>query len=378
MPLPTEEQTILREMAHNWAQRDCPVRSFRELRDSGNPAGFDADTFNTIAQMGWTGAIIPENYGGSDVGYASMGAVLEELGRTLVAAPLIGSAVGAASALLLGGSEEQKAIWLPKIANGETVAALAIDETTRFTPQTISLKAKPANGGYVLGGTKTLVHEGGVADLFVVATRTSGSTADDAGITLFLVPGDAAGLTRDQRKLIDSRGYADVTFTDVKVTSNAVLGKVGHGRAVMSTMLDRATAATAAEAFGLAVQAFETTLDYLKTRTQFGQVIGTFQALQHRMAKMFTDIQLARPCLEAALNGLDQNDPETSAAVSLAKAKVNHLVHSISREMIQLHGGIGMTDAYDAGFYLKRARVLESAYGTTAYHEQRYARLLGV
>ena len=378
MPLPTEEQTILREMAHNWAQRDCPGRSFRELRDGGNPAGFDADTFNTIAQMGWTGAIIPENYGGSDVGYASMGAVLEELGRTLVAAPLIGSAVGATSALLLGGSEEQKSTWLPKIANGETVAALAIDESARFAPQTISLGADPADGGYVLSSTKTLVHEGAVAGLFVVAARTSGNVSDDEGITLFLVSGDAAGLQREQRKLIDSRGYADVSFNNVKVTSDAVLGEVDGGRPVMDAVLDRAAAAAAAEAFGLAIQAFDTTLDYLKTRTQFGQVIGTFQALQHRMAKMFTDIQLARPCLEAALYALDQNDPETSAAVSLAKAKVNHLVHSVSREMIQLHGGIGMTDAHDAGFYLKRARVLESAYGTTGYHEERYARLLGV
>ena len=378
MPLPTEEQTILREMAHNWAQRDCPVKSFRDLRDSGNADGFDADTFNTIAQMGWTGAIIPESYGGSDVGFASMGAVLEELGRTLVAAPLIGSAIGAASALLLGGTKEQKSTWLPRIASGETVAALAIDETTRFAPQNIHCGAIAQGGDYVLNGRKTLVHEGGVADLLIVAARTSGNASDDSGITVFVVSGNATGLGRSQRKLIDSRGYADITFDNVTVGAGAVLGSVDAGRAIMDAVLDRAAAAAAAEAFGLALQAFDTTLDYLKTRTQFGQVIGTFQALQHRMAKMFTDIQLARPCLETALNALDQNDPHTPAAVSLAKAKVNQLVHSISREMIQLHGGIGMTDAHDAGFYLKRARVLESAYGTTGYHEDRYARVSGI
>lgn len=365
-------------MAHNWAQRDNPVRAFRDMRDGGHPNGFNAETFTTIAQMGWTGAIIPETYGGSDVGFASMGAVIEELGRTLVAAPLIGSAVGAASALILGGSDDQKGEWLPKIAGGEVIAALAIDESPRFAPSSITFRANAANGGFTLSGKKTLVHEGGAAHLLIVAARTSGDAGDDAGITLFAVPSSTSGITRHTRTLIDSRGYADITFDEVAVPASAVLGSVDDGRGLLNDVLDRTAAAVAAECFGLALQAFDTTLDYLKTRVQFGQVIGTFQALQHRAAKLFTDIQMARPCLEQALFALDQGTDDAPLMVSLAKATMNDLVHTVSRETIQMHGGIGMTDAHDAGFYLKRARVLEAAFGTSGYHRERYARLLGV
>lgn len=375
MPLSTEEQAMLREMAHNWAQKDTPVSAFRAVRDAGHELGFDPETLATIAAMGWTGTVIPELYGGSDVGYASMAVVLEELGRTLVAAPLIGSAVGAASALTLGGSDAQKSSWLPKIADGSAVGALAIDETTRYSPESIALSASRQGAGYTLSGTKTLVHEGMAADLFIVATRTSGLPLDARGVTLLLVPAHTAGVHRTRRQVLDARGYADVTFDDAPINADAIIGTAEQGREVLDKVLDGATAATAAEALGLARQAFDTTLDYLKIRIQFGQVIGTFQALQHRAAKMFTDIQLARPCLDEAMHALDANAPEAAALVSLAKATINDLVHTISREMIQLHGGIGMTDAHDAGFYIKRARALEAAFGSSAYHRERFGRL---
>ncbi|MFT5392216.1 MAG: alkylation response protein AidB-like acyl-CoA dehydrogenase [Gammaproteobacteria bacterium] len=378
MPLPNEEQNMLREMAHNWAQKDSPVRAFRDLRDSDNTQGFDAATLATMAEMGWTGTVIPEEYGGSDFGYWSAGIIVEELGRTLVAAPLIGSAVGAASALKLGGTQAQKSSWLPRIADGSAVAALAIDETAHFAPERIAFGAQRKGDGYTLSGTKRLVHEGLAADVFIVAARTSGSPADVEGVTLFVVPGDTPGIRRERRKMIDHRGYADVSFDDVALGGDAVLGTVGSGRQVLHPVLDIAAATTAAEALGLATQAFETTLDYLKVRVQFGQVIGTFQALQHRAAKMYTDIQVARPTVEEALNALDAGAEDACAAVSLAKATANDLVHQLTREMIQLHGGIGMTDAHDAGFYIKRARVLEAAFGTSAYHRERYGRLLGI
>jgi alkylation response protein AidB-like acyl-CoA dehydrogenase len=331
-----------------------------------------------MAEMGWTGTVIPEEYGGSDFGYWSAGIIVEELGRTLVAAPLIGSAVGAASALKLGGTQAQKSSWLPRIADGSAVAALAIDETAHFAPERIALGAQRNGDGYTLSGTKRLVHEGLAADVFIVAARTSGSSADVEGVTLFVVPGDTPGIRRERRKMIDHRGYADVSFDDVALGGDAVLGTVGSGRQVLHPVLDIAAATVAAEALGLATQAFETTLDYLKVRVQFGQVIGTFQALQHRAAKMYTDIQVARPTVEEALNALDAGAEDACAAVSLAKATANDLVHQLSREMIQLHGGIGMTDAHDAGFYIKRARVLEAAFGTSAYHRERYGRLLGI
>ena len=375
MPLPTDEQVMLRDMARSWARKNAPVSALRAMRDRGDERGFDPRTLASIAEMGWTGTVIPEAYGGSDVGYRSMGVVLEELGRTLIAAPLIGSAVGAASAIKEGGGAAQQGRWLPGIADGSVVAALAVDETDRYAPGRIALAARANGAGYVLDGTKIVVHEGLAADVLVVAARTAGEPTDAEGVTLFLVPTDGPGITRRRRHLLDARGYADVTFEDAPVAPDAVIGEPGRSRALLDRVLDRATAAAAAEALGLAQQAFEITIDYLKVRVQFGQVIGTFQALQHRAARMYTDIQLARPCLDAALHALDTGAPNAAAQVSLAKATVNDLANTVTREMIQLHGGIGMTDAHDAGFFLKRARALEAAFGTSAYHRERYARL---
>ena len=378
MSLLTEEQVMLRDSARGWVKANAPVGAFRKMRDSENPKGFDDATFKSIAEMGWTGVVIPEAYGGSEFGYRSIGVVLEELGRNVVAAPLIGSAVGAASALILAGTEPQKKAWLPKIAEGKAIAALAIDEAPRYAPEQIALAATRKGKGYSLSGSKTFVMEGMAADVFVVAARTGGKAGDAKGVTLFLVPAEAKGLGRKRRSLIDSRGYADLTFEDVEVGADAVLGKAGAGRELLDKVLDRATAAVAAEQIGLAQQAFDTTVDYMKTRVQFGQLIGSFQALQHRAAYLFTAMQLARPTVDEALQAIDEDRAEVPELVSLAKATANDFVNYATREMIQLHGGIGMTDAHDAGFYLKRARVLEAAFGSSAYHRERYARIIGV
>lgn len=378
MTMLTEEQIILRDSARAWAQDHAPVSAFRKMRDSGGEFGFDGKTFTAIADMGWTGVIIPEAYGGSEFGYRSIGLVIEELGRTLTAAPLIGSAVGAASAIMLGGTDAQKQTWLPGIAEGKMIAALAVDEGSRHDPENIATVATKTKDGYAISGTKTFVMEGMAANLLVVAARTSGKPGEGHGITMFLVPAEAKGLDRQRRQFIDSRGYADVAFTNVKVGSDAVLGAVDTGKDLLDKVLDRARAATAAEAYGVTLQAFETTVEYMKTRVQFGQTIGSFQALQHRAAKLFTDIQMVRGVVDAALEAIDDDSSNTAEMVSLAKTMVNDLVNLVSREMIQLHGGIGMTDAHDAGFYLKRARTLEASFGTSAYHRERYARLKGI
>jgi alkylation response protein AidB-like acyl-CoA dehydrogenase len=192
------------------------------------------------------------------------------------------------------------------------------------------------------------------------------------------VPADAKGLSRKRRVLIDHRGYADLTFKDVEVGADTVIGKADDGKGLLDKVLDRATAAIAAEQIGLAQQAFDTTVEYMKTRVQFGQLIGSFQALQHRAAYLFTAMQLARPTIDEALTAIDEDRDEVPELVSLAKATANDIVNYATREMIQLHGGIGMTDAHDAGFYLKRARVLEAAFGSSAYHRERYAKIVGV
>jgi alkylation response protein AidB-like acyl-CoA dehydrogenase len=377
MAVLNEEQSMLRDAAKSWTQEKSPVTAFRKMRDSGVEIGYDAKAWNEMAEMGWAGVIIPEEYGGSAFGYLSIGLILEEMGRTLTASPLIASGVGAASALVLGGSDAQKSEWLPKIADGSVVGALAVDEGAHHAPEKVALAATKSGAGYSLSGTKSFVIEGLAASLLVVSARTSGQPGDKDGITLFLVPADAKGVSRKRLALADSRGAANITFDKVEVGADAVLGAVDKGWDVLEKTLDRVRAALAAEMLGAANQAFETTLDYLKVRVQFGQVIGSFQALQHRAAKMFTDLELARSAVEAALQAIDADSPDVPELVSLSKAKMGDVFHLVSNEMVQMHGGIGMTDAHDAGFYLKRARAAEAAFGSQSYHRDRYARING-
>ena len=377
MAVLNEEQSMLRDAAKSWVQDKSPVTAFRKMRDSGAELGYDTAAWNEMAEMGWAGVVVPEDFGGSQFGYLSIGLILEELGRTLTASPLTASAVGAASALALGGSDAQKNEWLPKIAAGEVVGALAVDEGAHHAPEKVALKAEKSGSGYKLTGAKTYVIEGYGAGLLVVSARTSGAPGDKDGVSLFLVPGDAQGLVKTRLALADSRGAANIKFDGVEVGAEALLGEEGKGWDVLEKTLDRARAAISAEMLGAAVQAFETTLDYLKVRVQFGQVIGSFQALQHRAAKMFTDLELARSAVEAALQAIDAGTPDVPELVSLAKAKMGDTFHLVSNEMVQMHGGIGMTDAHDAGFYLKRARAAEAAFGNQAFHRDRYAKIQG-
>ena len=377
MAILNEEQVMLRDAAKDWTQEKSPVSALRKLREAKSEIGFDRALWQDMAQMGWAGVIIPESHGGADFGYRSLGLVLEETGRTLTASPLVSTALTAASALILGGNSAQQAAWLPKIAAGEIVASLAVDETAHHAPNKIALTATKSGDGFVLDGKKTFVLEGLAADLLIVAARTSGAHADEAGITLFLVETSAKGISRQGLHMIDHRGVANISFDKVTVSSDAVLGTVDGGFGVLEATLDRARIGLAAEMMGTATQAFEITLDYLKTRTQFGQGIGTFQALQHRAAKLYTDLELARSCVQAALDALDDKPNDVRGLASLAKAKAGDVLHLATNEMVQMHGGIGMTDAHDAGLYMKRARVAEASFGGSSYHRDRYAKLGG-
>ena len=377
MAVLTEEQTMLRDAARAWAQEKAPVGALRKARDSGSLLGYAPEAFAEMAGMGWAGVVIPENHGGSEFGYLSLGLVLEELGRTLAASPLAVSSMAAASALVRAGTEAQKAAWLPAIASGEAVATLAVDEGPRHDPVRTAMAAKAVGGGYSLSGTKTFVAEGMAASLYIVAARTAGAPGDATGITLFLVPADSAGLSKQARHTADSRDHAALTFDGVTVGVDAVLGEVGGGYALLERTLDIARIAISAEMLGMSAQAFDTTLDYLKTRVQFGQTIGSFQALQHRAARMFSELELARSCVEAALTAIDQEADDLPQQAALAKAVAGDTLNLISREMVQMHGGIGMTDIHDAGLYLKRARTVEALFGSTAWHRDRWGGMQG-
>ncbi len=373
----TEEQSLLKDQASAWVREQSPVIKFREMRDSSVEQAFAPAIWPTIVEMGWTGILVPEQYGGSDLGYLTFGIVLEEMGRQLVASPLFASALVGASGLLLGGSDAQKRKYLPAIVDGSEIVTLAVDEGPRHIPARTALQAKKTAGGYSLSGAKAFVPEGIAATTFIVAARTRGAPGETTGITLFLVPASAKGLSRRRFNTFDSRGYANLEFTNVEVGADAVLGTVDTGFGVLDGILDRARAGLASEMLGTAAQAFDMTLSYLKTRVQFGKVIGSFQALGHRAAMLYTSMELARSCAEGALQALDAKADNAAELCSLSKSKVGDFLHEMSNQLIQVHGGIGMTDEFDAGFYLKRARALETLYGNQAFHRDRYARLLG-
>ncbi len=369
----TSEQTLMRDQAKAWAKERAPVQKFREMRDSGIEQRFDAQTWSEIIEMGWTGILVPEEYGGSDLDYLTFGIVLEELGRHLTASPLFASALVGATALNIAGSDAQKQAYLPKIVDGSEILSLAVDESNRHAPTGVSLSAKSTASGYKLNGSKGFVLEGMAATTFVVSTRTSGEPGETTGISLFLVPADAAGLEREFLSTADCRGYANLTFNNVEVPAEAVLGSVDYGWDALDAILDRARAGLGAEMLGCAAQAFDMTLEYLKTREQFGQLIGSFQALGHRAAALFTGLELARSCAEAALQAIDEDVDNIPQMCSLSKSRLSDYLHEMSTQLIQIHGGIGMTDEYDAGFYLKRARALEGRYGNAGFHRDRYA-----
>jgi alkylation response protein AidB-like acyl-CoA dehydrogenase len=369
----TDEQQMLRDSAFAFAAEKLPVSQLRALRASGE--AFDRRAWKEMADLGFAGVLIPEEYGGSGFGHVGLGQVLEAQGRTIAATPLLSTALIGASAFLLAGNDWQKRDWLPKIASGDAVVALAIDEGPHHDPAQIALPAKKAGAGYVLSGEKRYVVDGAVADLLIVVARTSGQPGDAKGLALFLVPGSAKGVIRTALKTLDSHSAANIRFDNVAVEPSARLGEDPFP--LLDPILDRARIGLAAEMLGASDAAFEMTSEYLKVRKQFGQLIGSFQALQHRAAIMFTELELTRSCIAAALEALDRNANNIAELASLAKARAGETLHLVSNETVQMHGGIGMTDAHDSGLYMKRARVLEALYGSEAFHRDRYARLGG-
>ena len=377
MAVLTEEQALIKDQASAWVMDKAPVSSFRALRDSKSGQAFLPETWKAIVDMGWSGILVPEQYGGSDLGYLTCGLILEQLGRQLTASPLFSSSLVGASALLLVGTAAQQEALLPGIGDGSALLTLALDETSRHQPEQTAFKAEQSGNSFTLNGTKTFVSEGMSATHYVVAARSSGQPGDTQGISLFLVPAHTDGIARAALPTIDSRDYARLSFTDVRIDTTALLGSVDDGMPVLAAILDRARIGIAAEILGTASQAFEMTLDYLKTREQFGKVIGSFQALGHRAAALYSSMEQSRSCVEAALQALDARADNVPELASLAKCQVGKFLFAMSNELIQIHGGIGMTDEFDAGLYLKRARVLEASFGNRAYHRNRYATLMG-
>jgi alkylation response protein AidB-like acyl-CoA dehydrogenase len=366
-----EEQIMLRDTARDFLAARAPVSHLRELRDRGEPDGFSRDVWAEMAELGWSAILVPEAHGGLGYGYTGLGLVLEETGRTLTPSPLLGTALTAVAALNMAGSPAQCAAILPGIAAGERILALACDEASRHRPGQIATTAVASTGGYRLNGHKTAVIDGHAADTFIVSAWTGN------GLSLFLVPAAATGVVAERYPLLDTHAAANVRFDRVELGDAALLGPLDRGQGLLDRILDVARIGAAAELLGLAQEAFARTVAYLKERKQFGVPIGSFQALQHRAAKLHAEIELCKSVVLKALQALDAGDADLPELASLAKAKLSTTAHLAATEAIQMHGGIGMTDAFDIGFFLKRCRILETLYGDRYFHLDRYARLRG-
>lgn len=365
----TDETRMVRESALDFFHENSPVTELRRLRDANDPDGFSRDLWRRMAELGWTGFLVPEDDGGSDFGMMGLAQVMEAAGRTLAATPLMSTALLGASLLALAGSEAQKADYLQPLLAGEHITALALEEGTRHAPDAIALTAENDGAGYRLNGRKTFVLDGHVADTLIVAARTA------HGVTLFLVPGDAA--ERMRLSMVDSRNAALVQLRDVRLGPDAVLGPVDGGAGLLTLVLERARAGLAAEMLGGAQEAFDRTLQYLKDRKQFGVAIGSFQALKHRAATMFCEVEMTRSATTAAASALDIQANDAAVLVALAKYKANETFYLCGNEGIQMHGGIGMTDEHEIGFFMKRSRVAQATFGDSRFCRDRYAALMG-
>ena len=370
-----DQQEMLRDSARAFLSEKSPVSELRRLRDTHDADGFSRDLWKAFAEMGFTGVLIDEAHGGLGLGHVEAGVIMGEIGRTLTASPFLASSVLTARALELGGSDAQKAAWLPKIAAGEALGALAVDERSRHSPRHIALSAERSGNGFRLDGAKGFVVDGHVADLLVVAARTSGMAGETDGLTLFLVDPRTGGLDVERTIMLDSHNAARLTFGGVQVNGDAVLGEVDQGWALLEPVLDTGRVMVSAELTGVAGEAFDRTVAYLKARRQFGKAIGEFQALQHRASILYAEIELARAAVLKALQSLD--DGSAPLLASVAKAKAGEACALAVQEGIQMHGGIGMTDEFEMGFFMKRQRAAEELFGDADFHADRVATLCG-
>jgi alkylation response protein AidB-like acyl-CoA dehydrogenase len=355
-----ESQRMLHDSARSFIGERAPVAHLRRLRDSRDPDGFDRDLWREFARMGFAGVLVPEAHGGLGLGMVEAGIILESIGRTLMPSPFLATSV-------LGVRAD-----LAAIASGERLVALAVDEAARHRPAGFACTATPAGDGYRLEGAKVFVVDGHVADRLIVAAATP-----DARTVLLVVDRAQAGVSVERTAMVDAHNAARVTLSGVAVGAAQVLAGPQRGQAVLDEVLDAGRAAVAAELLGAGDEAFGRTLAYLKERRQFGRAIGEFQALQHRAAILHADLEMARAAVMKALQAAHEGGPQAARWVSVAKAKACQAAGLAAQEGVQMFGGMGMTDAFDQGLFMKRVRVLQELFGDASFHGDRLARLNG-
>jgi len=375
MPLLTDDQKMLQEMAASFLREEGgPAKQLRYWRDTGCTDGYGTALWRQFAELGLTGICIPEEQGGLGLGSVEATLVLEEIGRNLTPSPFLTTAVAGVRAIEGTAHAER---WYPGILTGEKVLALAVDEGARHAPEKTALSAERRGNGFVLNGAKQFVIHGNSADMVLTIARTAGSPGECEGLTLFAVTKGTQGLTTDAATLVDSSKAARLTFTNVELDADAVVGEVDGGWAPLSRALDAGRAGAAAELVGIAAGASAMTVDYLKQRKQFGKLIGEFQVLQHRAAHLYGEVEIARSAALKAAELIDSNDGKADLMVAVAKAKAASVSKLAVQEGVQMHGGIGMTDEHDIGLFMKRTATLGELFGDLYYHRARVAQLSG-
>ena len=368
-----DEQKMLSKTAYDFIRERAPAARIRTFRDSNDDVGFSRELWHEMAELGWLGLQIPERYQGLGLGFFDLSVVLEQSGRELMPEPFVSTLLLGAQALLLGGSEEQKKALLPGVAAGETLITVGYEEAgsrgRAYKPATV---AKKSRVGFELSGEKLQVLDAHLADRIIVSAATS-----ETGYTLFLIDPAQKGVTVTRQSRIDGLNAAIVRLERVPVKSDAVVGELDAAAFLLEAVFDRASVGLAAQMLGASEQAFADTIDYLKEREQFGVPIGSFQALQHRAVSVYTDIALTRSVVLAAARAIDESPEDVPRLASLAKAMASETFMHAAKEAIQMHGGIGVTDEHDIGFYMKRAQATYMTFGMPSQHRQRWAELHG-
>ncbi len=368
--IPNDDQALLKDSARGFFADRAPVAHLRHLRDTSDKDGFSRDLWRESAAMGFPGLLIGEEQGGSGLGFAEATIVMEEIGRNLTPSPFLSTAIVAATALKKAGGARALAL-LARIAAGDALVALAVDEGGKHAPHRLALTAKRSGNGFTLSGDKSFVVDGHIADVLIVAART------DNGLTLFLVDPGAKGVTVERTIMVDAHNAARITFDEVAVDADAVLGEVDGGARILDAALDAGRLAVGAELIGCADEVFTRTVAYLKERKQFGRLIGEFQALQHRAAVLFGEVEVSRAAVAKAAQAMDAAPDKAGPVVAMAKARACTTADLAVREGVQMHGGMGMTDALDFGLFMKRTRVLQELFGDANFHADRLATLRG-
>lgn len=372
-----EDQAMLAKTATQFmAEEGSITKQLRHWRDRDCKDGFGHALWKEMAELGFSGILVSETDGGLGLGHVEAGIVLEQIGRNLTPSPFLTSSVLAATALNHAG-DELRGRYIPGLLAGDSVFAVAIDEGPKHGPEKINCTAEKSGNGFKLSGTKSFVLQGASADMMVVAARTSGSDSDRNGLTLFAIPKDTKGVSHNAVRLVDSSMATHTTFENVDLDGDAVIGEVDGGREILEKVLMAGRIGSSAEAVGVASGAMDMTVEYLKQRKQFGKMIGEFQALQHRASHLYSEVEIARAVVFKTQQLLDGESEKADLMTSVAKAKVSKVANLAVREGVQMHGGIGMTDEYDIGLYMKRDRALQEFLGDANYHTHRVAQLSG-